>query len=66
MNDQIEKILSMLVVNVSEHFGFNTQEALAAVAQSKIANELSDNGNKADLSIDQLSQKLYNEIAMAE
>lgn len=42
------------------------QEALAAVAQSKIANELSDYGNKDNLSVDQISQKLYNEIAMVE
>ncbi len=63
MNNPIEKILSTLVIRVSEHFGFDVQEALAAVAQSKTADELSKHGNDANLSIDQICMKLFNEIA---
>lgn len=66
METQIENILSVLVLRVIEHFGLNGEDALAAVAQSSLANELSQKGNIHNLSVDQLSEKLFLEIANGE
>lgn len=66
MNNSIDQILSTLVIKVADHFGFEVQDALAAVAQSKTANELSARGNEGNLTIDQICQKLYNEISLIQ
>lgn len=66
MDTSIDEILTTLVFKVAEHFGFEPQEALAAVAQSEVANDLSKRGNISNLSLDQICQKLYKEISMAE
>lgn len=65
MDNSIDLLLTTLVFKVAEHFGFEPQEALAAVAQSHIADEISK-GNLADVPLDQLCQRLYKEISMAE
>ncbi|MDE6669057.1 MAG: hypothetical protein K2K26_05190 [Muribaculaceae bacterium] len=66
MENPIEKLLAELVFKVADHFNLDAQEALAVVAQSKLANELSRNGNCYNLTLNQLSEKLYDEIAKAE
>lgn len=66
MDISIDKILSELVLKVARHFNLPPQEAVAVVAQSKLANELSSNGNIANKSLDQLSSELYEEIAKAQ
>ena len=66
MDTSIEKILAELVINVSDHFDLEPQDALAAVAQSRVANELSSEGNVHNRSLDQLCQELYDEISKAE
>lgn len=66
MDTSIDQFLTTLVFRVAEHFGFEPQEALAAVAQSQVAEELSKHGNQANLSLDQICQKLFKEISMAE
>lgn len=67
MDISVEKLLCELVFKVAEHFGINSQDALAAVALSKIANDLSSgNGNVSKLSMDQICEMLYREIANAE
>lgn len=66
MDTSIDQILTTLVFRVAEHFGFAPQEALAAVAQSQVADELSKQGNLDNLSLDQICQRLYKEISMAE
>lgn len=66
MDTSIEKILSELVAKVAEHFKFDSEDSLAAVAQSRIANELALVGNVRNLSIDQICAEVYNEIAVAE
>ena len=63
MDTSIDKILSELVIKVIEHFNMNPQDALAAVAQSRLANELSRDGNSRNLSIEELCSELYDEIA---
>lgn len=65
MDNSIEKILSELVIKAAKHFNFESEDALAAVAQSHLANDLCQNGNPHNLSVDQLSEKLYNEISNA-
>lgn len=65
MDTSIDQFLTTLVFKVAEHFGFEPQEALDAVAQSQVADELSRHGNLANLSLDQICQKLYKEISMA-
>ncbi|MDE6436529.1 MAG: hypothetical protein K2K69_03360 [Muribaculaceae bacterium] len=66
MKTKIENILSDLVIKTAEHFQLAPQDALAAVAQSGLADELSRNGNVRNLSIEQLCQELYAEISRAE
>lgn len=66
MKASIENILSELVNNVAKHFNLDFQDALAAVAQSDLANELCLNGNDQNRSIEELCAKLYDEIANAE
>ena len=66
MDTSIDKILSELVIKVIEHFNMNPQDALAAVAQSRLANELSRDGNTRNLSIEELCSELYDEIAKGE
>lgn len=66
MDTSIDKILSELVIKVIEHFNINPQDALAAVAQSRLANELSRDGNTRNLSIEELCSELYDEIAKGE
>lgn len=66
MDDSIDQLLTTLVFKVAEHFGFEIQEAFAAVAQSQIADEISKNGNPAGESLEHICQRLYKEISMAE
>lgn len=66
METSIEKILSELVSKVAKHFNLDPQDALAAVAQSGLANELSHSGNVRNLSFDQLCEEIYDEIANGE
>jgi len=66
MDNSIDHFLTTLVFKVAEHFGFEPQEALAAVAQSRVADEISKQGNLANLSLEQTCQRLYKEISMAE
>ena len=65
MNTTVEQFLSELVIKTAKHFSLDMQDALAAVAQSKLANELSNNGNISNLTTDQLCDQLYDEIANA-
>lgn len=66
METNIEKILSELLIRVKEHFNLSGGDALASVAESHLANELSEKGNVKNLTIDELSQKLFLEIARGE
>lgn len=66
MDNPINQFLTNLVFKVAEHFGFEPQEALAAVAQSQIADEISKQESLDNVSFDQTCQRLYKEISMAE
>lgn len=66
MDTSVEQILSELVIRVAEHFNLEPHDALAAVAQSKLANELTNDGNVRNLSADELCSELYDEIARGE
>lgn len=66
MKKTIEEILSELTDRVTVKFNLDMQDALAAVAQSRIADRLVREGNREDLSVDELAEILYNEIATAE
>ncbi|MDE6415999.1 MAG: hypothetical protein K2K68_03105 [Duncaniella sp.] len=61
-----EKILSELAIRVGKRFHLDSREAIAAVCMSRIGNELSAGGNSRNLSIDELSEKLFREISLAE
>ena len=58
-----EKILTELVLRTAQHFHLNPQDALATVAMSRMANELSEKGNCNNLSIDELTAQLLDEIS---
>lgn len=64
--EKIEEILSELVMRVASYFNIDPQEALSAVATSRLANELSRDGNVHHLSVDELSRRIYTEISRAE
>ena len=66
MEIPIDQLLSELVFKVAEHFNLDNQEALEAVALSKLANELTENGNCCKLTLNELSEQLYAEIAKGE
>lgn len=66
METNIDKILTELLVRVKEHFNLSSSDALASVAESPLANELSKKGNIWKMSIDELSQRLFLEIARGE
>ncbi len=61
---KIEDILSELGVRVAEKFSLNTQEAVAAVVNSKIGNEIAA-GVLGNMTIDDMSERLFYEISMA-
>lgn len=62
MNTSIEDILSQLVIRTAEHFNLSADEGIAAVVQSRIANEISA-GKNIDCDFADLCESLYNEIA---
>lgn len=64
--ENIEHVLSELVVRVASYFKIDILDALSAVATSSLANELSRDGNTGNLSIDELSERIFTEISKAE
>lgn len=58
-----ERILTELVLRTARHFNLAPQDALATVAMSRMANELSEKGNCNNLSLDQLTAQLLDEIS---
>ena len=64
--ENIEQILSELVIRVASYFKIDTMDALSAVATSSLANELSRDGNTGHLTIDELSERIFTEISKAE
>lgn len=66
MKKTMEEILSELTDRVAVKFNLDMQDALAVVAQSKVADHLVRNGNREDMSVDKLAEILYKEIATAE
>ncbi len=63
MDLSIEDILCELVIRVQNHFRCEPIVALAAVAKSKLANKLNTQGNGSQLSLDQLANQLYSDLA---
>ncbi len=61
-----EQILSELTIRVRERFNLSSREAVAAVCMSRLGNEIHAFGNPRNLSIDELSDELFREIAHAE
>lgn len=59
---KIDEILTRLCLFVADKFKLSTQEALAAVSRSRIANEISSKGLPAQYSYDELRQRLENEL----
>ena len=66
MDLSIEEILSELVIRVQKHFNISSLEAVETVALSKLGNYLSEHGNPAGLSLDQLTKQLYTDITIGE
>ena len=66
ISEKIEDILSELVMRVATYFKIDVMDALSAVASSRLANTLSREGNQQNLTIDELSERIYAEISRAE
>lgn len=66
MEKSIEKILSQLVNRTANHFNLGNDEALAIVAQSRLANELTAHGNIRNLVMEDMCAELFEEIAKGE
>lgn len=65
MDTKVENLLSELVMRTSKHFNMELFDALAAVAQSGVADALAEKGNPDDVSIEELSDRLFYEISHA-
>lgn len=63
MDKIIEKLLSDFVTKTSQHFNLSFEDALAAVSQSKVANDLVEFGNPGNRSAEEPCQELYDEIS---
>lgn len=63
MENLIEDLLIDFVNNTSEHFNLDFEDALAAVSQTKVANNLVDHGIPDNKSTDELLSDLFDEIA---
>lgn len=66
ITEKTEEIISELVMRVATYFKLDAMEALSAVASSRLANKLSREGNQQNLTIDELSERIYAEISRAE
>ena len=60
---EIEVLLTDLVIKTSERFNLSFEDALAAVSQSKLANDLAATGNFKNQSSDELYAELFDEIS---
>ena len=60
-----EKILSELVLRIENHFNLDPMDALEAVALSKIGNRIAQGEYDHRLTLDQLAEELYREVATA-
>ncbi len=63
MDKVIENLLIKLVNKTSEHFNLSFEDALAAVSQSKIANDIVSHGLPHNRNDDEISLKLFDEIS---
>ncbi len=61
-----EKILSELVIRVKNHFNLTSRDAIAAVCRSPLGNDIHEYGNKDNLTIDELAEIMFRQIANAE
>jgi len=59
----IENLLTDLVIRTSNHFKLSFDDALEAVSQSKVANDLVAFGGSANRSSDELCTELFDEIS---
>lgn len=66
MGMTIEKILSELTIKTAKHFNLDKEDAIAVVAQSRVANNLIQHGSSIKSSVDDLCLELYEEIANGE
>lgn len=60
-----EDIFSQLAILATRRFNLSIREAVAVVARSKIGNDIYMEGNPGELSLDELSRRLFDEITMA-
>lgn len=63
METIIEKTLTNLVLKTSEHFNLSFEDALEAVSQSKVANDLVEFGDIGNRTPDELCQDLFYEVS---
>lgn len=66
MDKLIENLLSEMIVRAADHFNLDKQEAMALVAQSRVANELCTNCNVKNIAIEDICQTLFDEISKGE
>lgn len=64
MDKIIENLLTEFVLRASERFNLSFEDALAAVCQTKVANELVKSGRPENKSDDDLYRELLHEISM--
>lgn len=63
MDNIVERILSEFVIKTSEQFKLDFEDALAAVSQSKVANDLVSFGYPENRTTDELLDELFDEIS---
>ena len=63
---EIEKLLSRLTTYIANKLHLSTMEAVGAVCMSKVANELAGGKIPEETSFDELSERLFKEVTMAQ
>lgn len=63
---EIERLLSRLTTYIANKLHLSTIEAVGAVCMSKVANELAGEKTPEETSFDELSERLFKEVTMAQ
>lgn len=64
--ENIEDVLIELVGRVAHQFQMTPQEALEVVSMAKITNDISNSDKLEGMSLDEITEVLFKEIALAE
>lgn len=65
MDEKIVNLVAEITFRTADHFNFDYDKALDAVAHSRIVNHMIDTENKENKTLDELCELVIDEIAYA-